>query len=676
MLNANDKRIYRIKRTITLRRWALSYIMILLIPLICAIASCIFSRHIIIKETSRANRTMLLNTVKEIDNTANHMTASIESIIVNKQFTNFLSLKSGRIEYIYLLPDVVSMLSSQPFSITGIDSLIYIPEIDYLIARSTANTTMNIYNSVKYKKKTNLSYESYHSLFQSSSSDYKWFVSDSYSYSNAGLDSVVLFRSFYASEYPFASKFSANIYASVPLSKFTEMFDDPDAQNCLLIFDETGLMIHYGAQREHFSSIDLKSVSNEINTLEVGGETYIASGAKSATSGWTFVLLVPAANYWSSTYEWTLFASTIILIAFIVGLILISLLIKFNYTPLYNMLKALGITIDQTLPANEYDLIQNTYLKVYSDYQKTNKSLMKQRAFIQRNYILSHLQGHRQYFSSEDHQEYLQLDMENKDFSIISFVIIDDETSSDDETDEIVINTICDTLLGKGYRSYHFIAGRIVTFLMILETNQTADFTENIDKGLNKLLADIKKRFNMNVSVIISNVCDSFNKLPHCYQDNLNAVEYQCIVKKAGIMYASELKTQLQIDRIIQQDVEIAELLCDAIRTHNYADSESVLERLFDLLITSDKILFSKHRLRVLSWLNIISNAFYSEWFNDGNSDQLKQFSNKLIECDNIIVMKVCFREIVCFLCGDDTGIDQRKTKLSKTNRDIRSEAG
>ena len=640
-----------------LRKWLLSYLLVLLAPLVGTVLTYTYTHQVISREVAAANRQTLSGVMTGVDDAFRQMVYTAESLATNTYFTNAMNTQADTKKLV--AAETLSKLTKQIYSyerpLNGAEILAYLPKPDYLIAKETANSRALLAESVRIMQKKDLSAGFFPGLEEPRYGG-TFLYSGCYSYRKYGRKSVVYLRSIRG------PACFGTLIVNLPLDRLLDQFGQMDDGRILLVFgpDDEPL---FSAGEDADSLLDptlRESNSDGMVSYQAAEQLYLGHRTRSALSGWTFVLLTQESRFWKSVNYITTICLTMLGTALLAGLLLTFFLLRMNYRPVQETLNSVA---PKGVPSgkNEFEVIQQSYTDLLDRHTDLRRKLALQHEALVGNYLFSHLHGSRETLTGADFMSFLQLDLTGKSFVIISFMLAEGQQPSIDPRlaeaagDQDAASFLIDSLFARvfidryvGYRLPH---DQLYTWLMVLSPGQEEDFLEIAAEKLSGMLDRLKSVLNVPVSALLSEVVASFDALPNAYQDIEDFSKYQCAVGGQGVVRVSSYKRRVERQDMRRREDEELELLCDAICAQRPGDACAVVSRMLERLRTQARGSAWLERMRVCSWICLLLDT--EEIMDHADHAAVEKLLLAVSRADSLQETGEHFLALIRVLCGE-----------------------
>lgn len=288
-----------------------------------------------------------------------------------------------------------------------------------------------------------------------------------------------------------------------------------------------------------YESLDMKqgSLEDSKNNITLSYET-------SENEDWKYLYVLPIEEYQSKTRSLITTILIIIIIGTIFGTVLAYYFSKRNYKPIYKLMDAIGITHESIInEGNEYRLIESSIHSLIEEKTRIQTFLNKQKKGLKNEFLRRLIQGDSVIIDKDNMKDQLDIEFYSDDFAI--FVILIDNYKKEiyhGENDHYIVklvieNVICEKL-EKTYATNIMSTGNLMFCLL----NKKPNFEENI----NHLLEDIQSYLQSDLGITLTFALSNWHKLttniPLAYNEALELIEYKYVINENIIIYRDIIK--------------------------------------------------------------------------------------------------------------------------------------
>ncbi|MBO1512760.1 helix-turn-helix domain-containing protein [Metabacillus bambusae] len=165
------------------------------------------------------------------------------------------------------------------------------------------------------------------------------------------------------------------------------------------IFNEHNQVIASSNNDRSISSKQLTSLPSDlfgVNNVELDGKEYSLVSVNSELSGWKFIALMDADQFFQRLDNTTILIFAILIALLIAGFILAVLLGKYQYKPIQNLFEITnrnGRKKVELEGGNELETIRKTITHVFEDQQILNETMYLQKPFARDQFLVKLLKG-------------------------------------------------------------------------------------------------------------------------------------------------------------------------------------------------------------------------------------------------------------------------------------------
>lgn len=523
------------KRSRVMLSWILSYVAVLIFPIIFGIIYYSLSMNSIKQEILQSNRMLLSQISAQGDNIYNEVSRMGAYISVDNYVAELLKSDISNSEKNMLLKNVSDGLKSYQASADIIDDVyIYFSEIDSVISSSAGGDTQTFYNSII--KSSGVEYE-----------DWIQNLNKSYRGENIAVkrveingnivNSVGFMKSLPVNRFPK----TATIVTMVDEDKFLNNLPEAYIQNGgqLMIYNKSNMPVALSDNRlsERINIDEILSADNINEMIRIDGKQHLLAYVTSEETGWTYIMTVPMSFVFSKLNGIRLYTIFGTLILCAVVIFIINKFVHKNYNPIKELISRLK-TLDKAGKVgsdDEFIYIDTIINNIIKNATKSDTLIEKQDKIIQENYIRNYIAGISGCRPPDDdfiiNTEKIFL---YDNYLVIAFYIedcgnlfSDDSTVFDDDKSKlakIIIENIASELLEKIGKVYFLeISGILVG---IVNTEGTEGIASKVKETIESSQNIIYNYFSLNFSAAISCVHTECNQLPIAYQEAMTGLSH------------------------------------------------------------------------------------------------------------------------------------------------------
>lgn len=644
-----------------LRKWLISYLIVLLIPSLGALLAYTYTHQVISREVAAANRQTLSGLMTGVDDAFRQMIYSAESLAGNAYFTAAMNAQADtkKLSSSTTLSKLTQVIATYERPLSDVEVLAYLPMPDFLITRDTANSRAMLSSALEVVKRQDLSGGFFPGM-DSPAYAGTFLYSGRYSYRYYGRRSVVYLRSIRSGLFVEGARYGT-LVVNMPVERLLGQFGDMDERVLLVFGPDDQLLFTAGEEMPALHDLSLHEPGKDGTvSYQADDQLYLGHSNRSEISGWTFVLLSQEARFWKSANYITAICLSMLGTALLTGLLLTFFLLRINYRPVQQ-------TLDRVAPKgmprgeDEFEFIRQSYSDLLDRHTDIRRKLAVQQEALVGNYLFSHLHGSRETLSGADFMSFLQLDLTGKSFVIISFMFAEGqqpsidprlaEAAGDQDAACFLIDSLFARVFIDRYVGYRLPRDQLCTWLMVLSPGQEEDFLEIAAEKLSGMLDRLRSTLNVPVCALVSEVVPSFDALPNAYQDIEDYSKYQCVVGGQGVVRVSSYKRRVERQDMRRREDEELELLCDAICAQRPGDACAVVSRMLERLQAQARGSAWVERMRVCGWICLLLDT--EEIMDHADLPAVEKLLLEVSRADSLAELGERFLALIRLLCGE-----------------------
>ena len=658
------KKVWPYKRKSVIYIWLFSYILILIIPLIFAIANQYSTRKLFLEEVKSSNQFILERMQGELDYVWKNINQVGVQVALNPIVTSILAKKNQGFHFNpYSLHQLAEELQVYTNANGAIEQIyIYFKHHD-LVVSNHAILDSDVFFNTYYSQ---LDYDQWNqALFSQSKSNYILFLSKDSKY-------PVLSYIFHL---PLIQKgeSDANIFITLSSSFFDELALSMDflEGRSLYIFTSQGEVLFSTSDTIPIEGlIDQKWESTDTYSYKVGKEEWMISKISSKIQDWHYVLATPTGVYLGQLNKMNQLFAIGVVGVLLIGMILTFFLIRKNYNPLHDLLEELyqGMDYDIYHTYNEYELISQEIDKNYKEKQNLISQLTLQKNIVKEHIIERLLKGTRKDLSIDDQITSFGISFISSDFAVMSIYIenidqleelhIEISPFQQMKLIQFTVMNVMEEVIGKYHASFMTEINDMIFCLINFDPVRKQEYKKDIEEAFKEGQSFLQEYFQIYCTGTLSNIHEGRERIPTAYQEALDTLEYGFIVGKTDLMYYESTKTeevreyyypmeeeQKIINCIKAGDNQQAMVIIEMIlfKNHHLISSQPLLSRylFFDIIATIMKTLYDLslgQEEPAIENLDIIENFHRYKTllgFKNGIQEIIEEACEKVTQCKN-----------------------------------------
>lgn len=651
--------------------WLVSYISVLLVPIIISVIIYSATLQIVQTEINRSNELLLIQIEQAIDSKLKGLEQLAMEIVINKKVSGFANvtqpLKDENHFQLFNIAEDLRVFKAANDFVNQI--YIYYRNSDTILSTYNRLNGRGLYEQLR--QSTDTTYEQWHEFF---SQKYVQGYTPVMSKDESGLEKAVMYARSIASVSPDASS-GAILMFVMKDGKLLETIP-PQANASVLIMDKMNRIVASNVnERDLPPGLQYAMLADNKGLLYdkgADGGRVALSYATSELTGWKYVSIIPADIYTEKMdfVKKVTWWSVILCLAF--GGIVTFWFMRKNYLPIRTLVESLSqrAGVDFRYGSNEYVFVQAAMNHTFAEKEEVYRRLKQHNNAIRSHFLRRLLKGHTAqgvplHESLSAHDIVLKSDR----FAVLLFQIEDygkfDERAEGKadypkaQTLYFVIANVIEELAGEASPAYVVEMDDVLACIINLGAGDEAAPTELLRIAANAKQF-IKEHIHAELTVSISDVHQELFGISRAYQEAMEAMEYRVVMGSGEIISYGELKDNDKGQGRTTYDypLHVEQQLIYYIKTGNADKSLELLEQIIDN--NAGGVSMSVNTAKCLMF-DLVSTMIKT--MDEVNAMNRKQFVDQaesidlLMRCETIKDMKVHMTSVllqVCALMNED----------------------
>lgn len=661
--------------------WLVSYLSILLIPIIFSAVVYIQSVNIVQKQLTGINDAMIQQLQQAVDGQIFNMETISTQIAMNSKLTSLINTnwpESGAINFTYA--EQIKQLFKD-FNIYTLSNS-FIEEFYIYIHRNDIVLTSNGYYTSRdfYDSETRSRHESYDSWQARMLQQYynQYVVTPSLR-DGGNVTTISLMRSL-----PLQSeKFSATLVVSINRNELLKLVESVNWANQDMFFivnkHNQPLFSTKDIVLPEFVAYDNMHSNSGILYGELEGKGVVATYIKSATGEWNYISFTQTSLFNQRVAYIRMLTLISLILCVLIGGVIAFWFAKKNYNPLSQLIENISVNAGfrPQQSQNEYRFLSEAFSNAISEKRLSEKRLEQQMFAMRSSFIARLLKGRSgRVVPADEALKMYGMSFDRPYYAVILFYIDDYSQlmvhASDEENlrlAEFIIHNVTEEMMSSGYhRGFVAEVDDLIACLMNLQGTDMLELYGDMEDGIRKVQDLLERKFQIRLTAALSQVHMTVDGIFEAYQESVEAIEYKFLKGSGSIIRYDEIKQtktsagsysySLETERILTNsiksgDSEQAEQIMDNIFAANFADNQISLQvakcLMFDLVGT------------MIKTLNELSSVYEPAFVEELNPVE------RLLKCNTLGELRIQISSItdnVCrFISDNNKGSNQAKLR-------------
>lgn len=572
-------------------RWALSYLLVLLIPISIFIYGSARTLDSVRREVVKANDLALESIRGNMDGKLAQMKNAFAFAFKHASFERLRKATALDVAFRQEASELVKALSAYATTNEGIGVLIHFKGKGYLLTDKTANDIRTLY---PVQKSAGLRTEwdawraalsgSYHNAF---------FLAEGFRIGASERHIV------YAHTLTGVGE-EVNVFVTLPDTTL-EGYAQSLGESYLRVTDARGHTVGDFGNPQALPDLDLTQPSGAA-VRGMDGLSYVCCHRPSEQTSWMYAVVTREQQYWSALHNTMFLLVSLIVVALLLGVGAAFWLVRQNYRPLERIA---GILRGYGSAKNEFELIHASCEHLIDENCSMRSALGAQTAQLREWYLLCALKGRRMPLSEQDGNAHYQIETAGKRFGLVCFA---SDTPEAGEDAAGRISKAMDRALPELEHDLMEDGGMLLCLLHLGE-EQAAVWEAEGSERIRNVCAELGRE-GLRLSVVVSQTVPTFAQVGQLYQDVMNTLAYQNILGASGVLLTANCKAQMEGLQPVRDDGWMRALI-GAVLEGDADACRHTADRLFYECAQSGGTAFQVFRIAIHNFLYLLLSAYY-----------------------------------------------------------------
>lgn len=639
-----------IKKRSVIYSWIVSYILIILLPIIATGIVYYITRDIIEDEINNSNNLVVKNVRDTMDSIVNDVERLSIEIASNRNILNVLDItKIDDHSPSYTIYNASNALSNYRLFNSEKNRLyIYFNNIKTVIAPKCAYQEEEFFNL--YLSTGKYAREQWMETMKSSHT--REYTTMPYRDDSMGEVNMVGFiRSLPIN---LQGDNAANLVFLLNFNEFLTA-DDSYGENGtrnVQIIDSNGNILAGKANDVGLTTEDYKKMSDNRGRIEKilnDGGKVIISYTSSQVNDWKYIIATPEMVFWKKAQ----FIRNIMLGSIIVCLLLGGAMAYFFLKKNYNPLRDIVVYFKERLHTNdkrennEYGFIRNAFDETWTQKEKIRERLEKQNTVIKSNYMATLLKGTNRTMPVHEFLATYDIVFKYSHFTVMVIYIdnVDEEFWLKDfdgsmdiyNLSAFVITNVVEELLNKNYCAYTAEVDDMLACL--ININPGKDYIEGIQAVIDEAKGFLEQNYKVKISFAVGNLHETFDGISEAYAQAITAMEYSQVMGINSTVFYSDIASEA--GNKYYYPVEKEYQLINCIKAADYKEAACILEEIIQKNTVNNTPSLEIARCLMFDLISTILKAF-NEIEKPGDKSYFESLNpiGELMKCRTILEIK------------------------------------
>ena len=411
---------------------------------------------------------------------------------------------------------------------------------------------------------------------------------------------------------------------------------------------------------------------DETETYKSG--SYMVTKMKSEFSDVYYVSVIPVGVFNKSVNSMKSIAVISFSVCMIIGIAMVLVFTIKSYDPIDEILRMFHKKQDnnECASTNEYNLIKSLISRIINEKDEVLEEKEKQREVLKYSFLNRLIKG-KIITNIEvlDALDSYEINFESNHFATILFYLEDysrlfhEENIGDEkkslELVHFIMKNVVEELISSKYAGFLVEVDEFLVGLVNLDGN---DYENNMLDIAREAKEFIENNFGIKFSIAISSIHNGFSELPECYRECCETIEYKQLVSAEEIILYNNIKNTGESDNPVSATLEQQQKFMNCMKASDYFAAGNIISNMISVDL-NPALQLDIIKCRMFSIINLMLNAttvismnFDSNFFEELNA------SEKLLSCQNPKELSECISLIMQALSDNEKQKRKKKGEM------------
>ena len=573
--------------------WILSYVFILMIPLLVTVTNYIFLQNTLKSEIIQNDEFYL-----------NKLQVEFDKIFVASKEINYQIWRTAEVQrlsllthkknnYDYYAESLVSdYINLKIQSNNFIENIyVYFPQNASIVSKNGCGSALSFYD---YNESL-YSYSEWKEILDESYAG-GFFVNNMFSKDKSSL--------MYANSYPLSTDATPNVKIFVEIKNgafentLTGVSLKPESHFAIL--NENSEIIYSNKSNSNIENIDFSEIPEGMRTMKIDGENNIVNVLNSKNIDWKYIITTPENVYLDKIIATQIFMSISVFIGIVLGAFTIKVVFTKNYRPLKKTVSTMEQLLKTTFNKsnNEFSFIENSLVEVLNQ-KNSNLEMIKLQNEKLANTVLARIISDK-IDDKKVIMQYINSYQVNilSNFFAVGIIYIEEELNHENINSSSIVQELKDKFIEFDSVNIFILE---VDYMMIFilnyaDHNQTKRSIEN--NSFSQCVKSLYAKIGIDTKIYISDVYEGINLLSVAHDEAMELLYYDAIHGVGDTLRSKDIKDVSTKRFSYPIDQEKAIIL--EAKNGNYSQIENIIKGVFtqnqaEVFASSDKVKWFTH---------------------------------------------------------------------------------
>ena len=428
-------------------------------------------------------------------------------------------------------------------------------------------------------------------------------------------------------------------------------------------------IVKYGnTEKFPLDGINIIKDENLIKTTINKEQVYIMQ-LSSAVSNWRQVVVIPVKSFADFIYDTRNTAIWMLIGSSVIGLALIMVLLKYNYSPLNSLIEKLKEFSKSKDYTDEYSLIDVVLRNAIKDKEEMSNLLSKQTKEMKVNFFKRMLRGEidENLFASTFDLYDIKFISDNFAVFIIRFddiglLFADDETITPAERvrlAQFITANVMEEMANENDRAYLLPFEDTVAGIVNIKDESLSVWEASLYDAVQKSRTFIEDNFEFSFSVAVSDVNKSYTAISYAYNESLVALEHMALLGEDSCVFYGNIKDTGS--KSYHYSIDIENKLINFIKAGDDKNASILIDEIFEKHFNTGNPPAILIRCLIFNLESTILKVAY-DMFKTSNFDSLDEVLGleAMAYSKGVSTLKSKLKDIISDICSEVRSNDEK----------------
>ena len=436
-------------------------------------------------------------------------------------------------------------------------------------------------------------------------------------------------------------------------------------QGTVLILGEESQIVAITDQKGKFTALNYNEFKDDMLLhKEIEGQNFVMSSISSKINEWKYIFILPSFIFMEKVkYIKSLMVYSVIF-CLVIGGIVAYIFTKMNYNPIHQMVQLLagraGIELNPGL--NEYSFVQEAINNTLDEKEIIKQKLEKQHLALRSGFLGRLIKGTRdQAIPIEEALSSYKIQFISDIFCVILFYIKDfsklfaeTSLSESDSIEQVklvhfIITNVVEELVCKNHYGVVTEVDDMMVCLVNVNKEHAKDVLKELVEITSKAQSFIRDNFFIYLTISIGGIHKNMAGIPQSYREAQEAMEYRIVIESEKVIQYDEIRNPMNH---YDYPMEMEQQLINSIKVGDLKNAQEIVSDVFKRNFSGEMLSIQMVKCLLFDLMSTMIKALNDICLKNSNTfiEELNPLS-RLLDSNTIMEMKYQMMDILKRVC-------------------------